>query len=109
MDHQECYIAEVMQLQQLVEYVADTIVSKPLLESEAGNITLFSFDQGQGLSEHTVPFDAMIQVLQGEVDVHIGENPLYLLQGDCIIMPANIPHKLYAVRPFKMLLTLLKG
>lgn len=99
----------VLNLSQLVDYSDRGVISKQVLKSNAGNITLFSFDKGQGLSEHTAPFDAMVQVLDGEVEIRIGGNPVLLKQGETIIMPANISHALFAVERFKMLLTMIRG
>lgn len=99
----------VMNLSQLVDYANGGVVSKQILKSDAGNITLFSFDKGQGLSEHTAPFDAMVQVLDGEVEIKIGGLPLLLRQGESIVMPANVSHALFAVEKFKMLLTMIRG
>lgn len=99
----------VLNLAQLVDYSSEGVVSKQVLKNEAGNITLFSFDKGQGLSAHTAPFDAMVQVLDGEVEIKINDVPHLLKQGESIIMPANITHALFAVKKFKMLLTMIKG
>lgn len=100
---------EVFNLDQQIEYPEGGVISKQVIKSEAGNITLFSFDKGQGLSEHTAPFDAMVQVIDGEVEIIIGGIPSLLKEGDNIIMPAGVPHALNAVRRFKMLLTMIKG
>lgn len=99
----------VLKLDGLIDYSPGGVVSKQVLKNAAGNITLFSFDAGQGLTEHTAPFDAMVQVLEGEVEIRIGGNPHLLKQGETIIMPAGIPHALQGVRAFKMLLTMIKG
>lgn len=99
----------LLNLPQLVDYSEGGIISKQVLKNSAGNITLFSFDKGQGLSEHTAPFDAMVQILDGEVEIKIGGNPVLLKQGESIIMPANVPHALHAVKRFKMLLTMIRG
>jgi len=99
----------VLDLVNLIDYSVGGVVSKQVLKNEAGNITLFSFDRGQGLSEHTAPFDAMAQVLDGEVEIKIGGKPCILKTGESIIMPANIPHALHANEKFKMLLTMVKG
>ncbi|MBB4037557.1 quercetin dioxygenase-like cupin family protein [Dysgonomonas hofstadii] len=100
---------KVLKMAELIDYSAGGVVSKQVLKSEAGNITLFSFDKGQGLTEHTAPFDAMVEVLDGEVEIKIGGQPFRLKEGETIIMPANIPHALFAVERFKMLLTMIKG
>ncbi|WP_085535289.1 cupin domain-containing protein [Massilibacteroides vaginae] len=99
----------ILKLDEMIDYSKGGVISKQILKNAAGNITLFSFDEGQGLTEHTAPFDAMVQVLEGEVEIRIGGKPNLLKQGETIIMPANIPHALQAVKPFKMLLTMIKG
>ncbi|MTK52551.1 cupin domain-containing protein [Paludibacter sp.] len=101
--------AVVFPLENSVEYTAGGVVSKQIIKSAAGNVTLFSFDKGQGLTEHTAPFDAIVQVLDGEVEISIDGNPHRVKKGECIIMPANHPHALTAVEAFKMLLTMIKG
>lgn len=93
----------------LVDYQKEAVVSKTIIEKKTGTVTLFAFDQGQGLSEHTAPFDALVQVLDGEVEIKISGNPFHLKQGEMIIMPANKPHALKAVRQFKMLLTMIRS
>lgn len=100
---------KVLRLEDMVEYSAGGVISKQILKNPSGNITLFSFDQGQGLSEHTAPFDAVVQVLDGEAQIIIGGNPNLVKKGESIIMPANVPHALQAVKRFKMLLTMVKG
>ena len=85
------------------------MVSKSLLAKKSGNITLFAFDKGEGLSEHTAPFDAYVQILDGNADISISGNMHSLSAGDIIIMPANEPHALKAVEPFKMLLVMIKS
>jgi len=100
---------EVLNFASLVDYSEGGVVSKQILKNDAGNITLFSFDKGQGLTEHTAPFDAVVQVLDGEVEIRIGGEPHTLNKGESIIMPANVPHALQAMERFKMLLTMVKG
>ena len=100
---------EILNLKQLIDYSDGGVISKQVLKNESGNITLFSFDKGQGLTEHTAPFDAMVQLLDGEVEIKIGGTPHLLKKGETIIMPANIPHALFAKERFKMLLTMIKG
>jgi len=91
-----------------VEYSNGGIVSKNVLKRPTGNISVFAFDKGEGLSEHTAPFDAMVQVLDGKVKITIGGEPHDLEVGETIIMPANISHALHATEKFKMLLTMIK-
>ena len=93
----------------MVDYQKEAVVSKTIIEKKTGTVTLFAFDQGQGLSEHTTPFDALVQVLDGEVEIKISGIPFHLKQGEIIIMPANEPHALSAVKSFKMLLTMIRS
>jgi len=86
-----------------------TIASKVLMKSPGGNVTLFAFSQGQELSEHTAPFDALVQCLEGNTEVTIGSEVHPLTEGEAILMPANVPHAVMAISDFKMLLTMLKG
>ena len=92
-----------------ISYAIGSVVSKTLLKKDTGNITLFSFDAGQGLSEHTSPFDAVVYILEGEAEITIGGEPRNVKAGETIIMPANIPHALHAGVQFKMLLVLIRG
>jgi len=96
-------------LKEHVSYAIGSVVSKTLLQKDTGNITLFSFDAGQGLSEHTSPFDAVVHILDGEAKITIGGKPHTVEAGEIIIMPANIPHALQAEVQFKMLLVLIRG
>ncbi|TWV14019.1 cupin domain-containing protein [Bacteroidaceae bacterium HV4-6-C5C] len=98
-----------LNLKEMIEYSSGGVISKQVLKNQSGNITLFSFDEGQGLSEHTAPFDAMVQVLEGEARITIGGKDNMVKAGESIIMPANITHALHAVHSFKMLLTMIKG
>jgi quercetin dioxygenase-like cupin family protein len=93
----------------LVEYQAGSIVSRTIIDKPTGTLTLFAFDKGQGLSEHTAPFDAMVYILDGEVEVAISGKPLLVKQGEMVIMPANQPHALRAIRRFKMMLAMIKS
>jgi quercetin dioxygenase-like cupin family protein len=100
--------AVIMNFPGMVEYSENGIISKRVLDKKTGNVTLFSFDTGQRLSEHTAPFDAMVQCIDGEVEVLIDRKPYLLKAGESIIMPANIPHAVNAISRFKMLLTMIK-
>lgn len=91
-----------------VEYSDNGVISKKVIQKPTGNITLFSFDQGQELSEHSAPFDALVQVVDGEAQIIIAGKPFDLQSGESIIMPANIPHAVKATKAFKMLLTMIK-
>ena len=101
--------ASILNMADMVDYSTGGVVSKQVLKSDTGNITLFSFDEGQGLSEHAAPFDAFVQLLDGEAEIKIDGKPLMLKAGQSVIMPANIPHALHAVKRFKMLLTMIRG
>lgn len=91
-----------------VDYSVDGIVSKHIIQKSTGNVSLFAFDKGQELSEHSAPFDALIQILEGSAQVIIDKKPYDLLAGESIIMPANIQHAVKATLQFKMLLTMIK-
>ena len=93
----------------MVGYQEGAVVSKTLIDQAAGTVTLFAFGQGQGLSEHTAPFDALVQVLDGEVEIRISGRAFNLKPGEIIVMPANEPHALKAARPFKMILTMIRS
>ncbi|MCA0333214.1 MAG: cupin domain-containing protein [Ignavibacteriae bacterium] len=98
----------IFNMENSIEYTAGGVISKQVTKNQGGNLTLFSFDKEQGLSEHKTPFDAIVLILDGEAEITIGGNLHNLKKGDCIIMPANIPHALKAVERFKMLLTMIK-
>ena len=100
--------ATILDFPALVEYSTNGIVSKRVLEKKTGNITLFAFDEGQKLSEHTAPFDAVVQVIEGQGEIVINGNPFLLDAGKSIIMPANVPHAVNAISKFKMLLIMIK-
>ena len=98
----------VVDLSNLVDYSAGGVVSKQIVKSAAGNITLFSFDKGEGLSEHTAPFDALVQILEGEMEIVVDGNHSRMKAGELLVLPANLPQALTAVQRFKMLLTKIK-
>jgi quercetin dioxygenase-like cupin family protein len=98
---------KALNLSGLVEYGEGAVVSRTLVENDAGTITVFAFDGGQGLSEHTVPFDALVQVIDGEGEFIIGGKSNTVGSGQIILMPANVPHAVRAKKRFKMLLTML--
>jgi len=100
---------QTINLVQAVEYQKDAIVSRTLLDKKTGTVTLFAFDAGQGLSEHTAPFDAMVQVLDGEAEVTISGKAGTVRQGEMVIMPGGKPHALRAIKRFKMLLVMIKA
>jgi quercetin dioxygenase-like cupin family protein len=99
---------EIFNLKGLVEYGEGAVVSRTIQDKGIGTVTVFAFDEGQGLSEHSAPFDALVQVLDGKVEITLGGEPHELKAGEAIIMPANIPHALRAITKFKMLLTMIK-
>jgi len=102
-------IARAAGLAALIDYQAGSVVSRTLINKKTGTVTVFAFDEGQGLSEHTAPFDAMVYVVDGEVDVTISGAASHLRAGDVIIMPADQPHSLQATAAFKMLLIMIKS
>ena len=93
----------------MIEFQKDSVVSRTLIDRPAGTVTLFAFDGGQALSEHTAPYDAMVQVLEGEVEIRISGEPYRVGAGEMIVMPGGQPHALRAIGPFKMLLTMIRG
>jgi quercetin dioxygenase-like cupin family protein len=97
-----------LKMNDLVSYQEGSIVSRTLIDKPVGTVTLFAFDQGQGLSEHATPYDAMVHVLEGELDLTLSGIVHSLKAGDVVIMPANEAHALKAVTPFKMLLTMVR-
>jgi len=105
----ESLTAKVLNLVELVGYQDGSVVSRVLLKQKGGNVTLFAFDAGQELSEHTAPFDALVNVLEGEVEVTISGMPFRLVTGEMVIMPANQPHALKAISRFKMMLTMIRS
>ena len=104
----DCH-GKAQSLSDLIEYSKDSIVSKTILNKSVGTITLFAFDEGQGLSEHTAPYDAVVQVLDGSARITIGAEDKAVMQGQIIVMPANIPHAVNAETRFKMLLTMIRA
>ncbi|HMR19542.1 MAG TPA: cupin domain-containing protein [Sphingobacterium sp.] len=92
-----------------ISYANNSVVSQQITKNKAGNITLFAFAEGEQLSEHSAPFDAVIQVIDGVAEIHIAGQPHIVNAGEMIILPANIPHAVYATTAFKMLLTMIRG
>lgn len=101
--------SEVLNIAGLVEYQTGAVVSRQISKAEGGNVTLFAFDEGQELSEHTAPYDALVHVLDGQAEIKISGQSFLLKAGEAILMPANQPHALKAARKFKMLLTMIKA
>jgi quercetin dioxygenase-like cupin family protein len=100
---------KVLCLVDWIDYANESIVSRVLVDNAAGTVTLFAFDAGQGLSEHTAPFDALVQVIDGEGRFSVGGKVRRVGAGQALLMPANVPHSVKAGKPFKMLLTMLRS
>ena len=100
---------DVLNFDSVVDYQDGSIVSKEILKKDTGTMTLFAFDQGQGLSEHTAPFDASVVIVDGEAEILINGESHAVKKGEMIIMPANVPHALKANQRFKMLLVMIKS
>ena len=101
---------KVIDVEGLIEYQEGSVVSMEVIKKELGTVTLFAFDKGQGLSEHSAPFDAMVQIIDGEAEITLGGEPHTVKKGEMLIMPANVPHALQAVNgPYKMILTMIKS
>jgi len=102
--------SKALSIENLVEYQENTVVSREIIKKELGTVTFFAFDKGQGLSEHSAPFDAMVQIIDGEAEITISGVKNTVKKGEIIIMPANEPHALQAVNmPYKMILTMIKS
>ena len=101
--------SEILKLTEIINYQDGTIVSKTLINKDKGTITLFAFDKDQSLSEHTAPFDALLQVINGEVEVIISGKKHHLTAGEMILMPANVSHAVKAIEKFKMMLIMIKN
>jgi quercetin dioxygenase-like cupin family protein len=103
------FIGKALETKELVTYHPGSVISRTLIDRKVGTITLFSFDAGQGLSEHTVPYDAFVQIVDGTAEVTIDGVAQNVAAGEFIIMPANIPHSLKAVEQFKMMLVMIRA
>ena len=101
--------AEILNLAEMVSYQTGSVVSRQITKAETGNVTLFAFDEGQELSEHTAPFDALVHVVEGEAEIVISGKSYHLKSGDAIVMPADEPHAVKATGQFKMLLTMIRA
>ncbi|MBS7249682.1 MAG: cupin domain-containing protein [Candidatus Freyarchaeota archaeon] len=101
--------AQAVRLKDLIDYQGEAVVSRTIIDKKAGTVTLFSFDEGQGLSEHTAPFDALVHILEGEAEITISGKSLRVREGEMVIMPANQPHALRALSKFKMLLIMIRS
>lgn len=99
-----------IEIEGLIEYQENAVVSMEIIKKDLGTVTIFAFDKGQGLSEHSAPFDAMVQIVDGEAEITIAGEPQIVSKGEIIIMPANVPHALQAINgPYKMILTMIKS
>jgi len=105
----DTYAEKALSLPALVDYQQGSIVSREIMKKDAGTVTVFAFDEGQGLSEHTAPFDALVQVLDGEAAIKIAGTPHRVQAGQMIIMPAHKPHALKAIQRFKMMLFMIRS
>lgn len=103
------HLGKVIELAEFISYQEGSVVSRTLIDKKAGTITLFAFDKGQGLSEHTAPFDAFVQIIDGEAEISISGERFQVGRGQVIIMPANAPHALKATERFKMLLVMIRS
>lgn len=108
MKNHEFQTAEVVSFSNSIEYTSNAIVSKMVIKKPSGHVTLFSFDSGEELSEHTSPFDALVQIIDGSAEVLLFGQPFIVHSGEAIILPANVPHAVKANERFKMLLTMIK-
>ena len=101
--------AEPVELKKLIDYTPNSIVSREIVKNKAGTVSIFAFDAGQGLSEHSAPFDAIVQILDGEGELIIGGKSVIARTGETVIMPANVPHAVNANKQFKMQLIMIRG
>jgi quercetin dioxygenase-like cupin family protein len=101
--------AQPQRLHELIEYAPGSVVSRTVIKRPVGTVTLFSFDAAQGLSEHTAPFDALVQILDGRAELTIGGKVVEAEAGQTVLMPADVPHSLHAAERFKMLLVMIRG
>ena len=109
MDQNKDLLGKALKAKNLVKYDKGAVVSRTIIEKKTGTVTIFSFDKGQGLSEHTAPFDALVEILDGEAEITIAGKPGRVKSGEFIIMPANKPHALKAVTKFKMALVMIRS
>jgi quercetin dioxygenase-like cupin family protein len=101
--------AQVLKLADLVDYQNNSVVSREIVRKNTGTVSLFAFDEGQGLSEHTAPFDALVYILDGEAEIVISQKPFHVNKGEMIVMPAQQPHAVKATKKFKMLLIMIRS
>jgi len=105
----EKLVGHAIRLTDLADYQEGSVVSRTIIDKKMGTVTFFAFTEGQGLSEHTAPFDALVYLLEGEAEIVISGKPIRLKGGEMVIMPANQPHVLRAIRNFKMVLTMIRS
>jgi len=105
----EKLMGRAIRLVDSADYQEGSVVSRTIIDKKAGTVTYFAFDEGQGLSEHTAPFDAMVYLVEGEAEIVISGKPIHVKGGEMVIMPANKPHALRAVKNFKMILTMIRS
>ena len=103
------FIAQAAKVIDLVDYQDGSVVSRTIIDQKTGTLTLFAFAKGQGLSEHTAPFDALVYILDGEAEITISGKALHVKEGEMVIMPANEPHALTAIKNFKMMLVMIRS
>jgi quercetin dioxygenase-like cupin family protein len=108
-DVKENVIGKALRVKDLAGYDKGAVVSRTLIDKKVGTVTFFSFDKGEGLSEHTAPYDALVQILDGEAEIYICGRPIPVKAGELIIMPAKKPHALRAVKKFKMMLVMIRA
>lgn len=102
-------IGNVLKVEDLIDYQDGSVVSREIIRKDTGTVTIFAFDKGEGLSEHTAPFDAMVQIIDGKAEITISGKKNVLEKGEMIIMPANEPHALTALEKYKMILTMIRS
>jgi quercetin dioxygenase-like cupin family protein len=102
-------VGQAIRLVDLADYQEGSVVSRTVVDKKAGTVTFFAFAEGQGLSEHTAPFDALVYLVEGEAEIVISGKPIHLKGGEMVIMPANQPHALKATKDFKMILTMIRS
>jgi len=109
MANSEGLLARALKVKELAAYQEGSVVSRAIIDKKVGTATIFAFAEGQGLSEHTAPYDAMVYILDGEAEITISGKPLRLTEGEMVIMPANQPHALKALKQFKMMLIMIRA
>lgn len=106
---QEDLKSRALTIEDLIDYQEGSVVSREIVRKDTGTVTIFAFDKGEGLSEHSAPFDAVVQIVDGTANISIGGEENTVKKGQMIIMPANVPHALHAVEKYKMILTMIRS